>query len=358
MLKMIKDWGGLAVVSSYDPPTDTWMFIALHDDTLGTPVGGCRMKVYDDPRDGLQDALRLAEGMTHKWAAIDFSFGGGKSVLALGRNVEGEERTALLRRFGGLLNSLHGTYRTGEDLGTTPADMKVLAEASPYVMGGHSGGDGPMDPGPFTALGVMAGIRAALRHRFGSDALEGRTVLVQGVGDVGAPLARMVREAGGSVLVSDIDSARANAVAGEVDASIVPPETVYGTPCDVYAPCAVGATLNPTTIPELACRIVAGSANNQLRSPADADLLRERGILYAPDYVVNAGGAMAFGWVHRGITDRAELQRRVEGIGRSLEEIFSEAEGAGTSPLEAARRRVERALSTARREGRKEPDTS
>jgi len=349
LLDLVQRWDGLGVVTRYDAPTGTWMFVALHDDTLGTPVGGCRMKVYSAPEEGLRDALRLAEGMTYKWAAIDFPFGGGKAVLAVPRPVEGEERIGLLHRFGALLNGLGGAFGTGEDLGTTPEDMRELAAATPHVVGRPRGGAGPTDPGPFTARGVFAGIGAALRHREFGDELEGRRILIQGVGDVGEPLARLCAEAGAEVLVSDVDQARAMRLAVELGAEVVPVDGVYDEPCDVYAPCAVGATLNAETIPRLRCDIVAGSANNQLATEEDAERLGDRGILYAPDFIVNAGGAMAFGLVYQGERRDDELLRRVAEIGDTLEQIFAEAAEVGEGPLAAARRRARRVLKRGRK---------
>ncbi|HZD03308.1 MAG TPA: Glu/Leu/Phe/Val dehydrogenase dimerization domain-containing protein, partial [Longimicrobiales bacterium] len=291
----IQEWDGLGVVVRHDRPTGTWIFVALHDDTLGRPTGGCRMRVYGHPSEGLRDALRLAEGMTRKWAVIDLPYGGGKAVLAVPRPLQGEERRGLLRRFGELLESLKGAFSTGEDLGTTPADMACLATVTRWVKATGVRGGEPVDPGPYTALGVLEGIRAALAAAFGDGELAGRTVLVQGVGDVGEPLARMLSAEGARLLLSDLDHGRVESLAGELQARPVSPDEVYWTACDVYAPCAVGATLNSGTIPQLRCRVVAGSANNQLETEADADALRERGILYAPDYVVNGGGALALG---------------------------------------------------------------
>ena len=349
MLDLISAWDGIGVVVRYDRPSGTWIFIAVHDDTLGRPAGGCRMKMYDRPEDGLLDALRLSEGMTYKWAAIELGFGGGKSVLAIPRPMEGAERTGLLQRFAELLNTLHDSYGVGPDMGTTPDDMQVIARVSDNVVGVMPGGAGPpKDPGPFTALGVFAGIRAALRHRYDSDDLSDRSVHVQGVGDVGYPLARMIHDAGGRVLVSDLDGERGASVAAEVGGEVIEADQAHGVECDVYAPCAVGATLNARTIAQLACGIVAGSANNQLETDDDAQRLLHRGILYAPDYIINAGGAMAFGLISQGITDTAELQARVGGIGQTLDAIFAEAASEGVTPPESARRKVERILASAR----------
>ena len=347
--ELLQSWNGLGVVQAFDHETGTWFFIALHDASRGTMVGGCRMKVYDAPEDGMRDAMRLAEGMTYKWAAIDFPFGGGKSVLAIPRPFEGEERRGLIRRFGRLLESLGGAYATGVDLGTTPEDMDVLASASRFVMGHGTKGSGTEDPGPYTALGVFAGIRSALRAVDGSPDPAGKTVLVQGAGDVGEPLARLLAEAGAAVLISDVNARKAEGLAQELGGRAVPTAETYTTACDVFAPCAIGAILNSETIPGLACRIVAGSANNQLERPDDADALHDRGILYAPDYVVNAGGAIAFGMMHFGETAREALEERVRSIESSLDRIFAEAKERDESPAYGARRVAEAVLNGAGR---------
>jgi leucine dehydrogenase len=343
-LDLIRDWEGRCVVTRYDAPTGAWMLVAVHDDTLGPAVGGCRMKVYPSPEEGLRDALRLSEGMTLKWAAAGLPFGGGKAVLALRGPLDAAARTGLLYRFGGLLNTLRGAYATGPDMGTTPDDMREIATVSDHVSGLAREADWPSDPGPFTALGVLAGIKAALRHRRGSDSLDGVRVLVQGVGGVGEPLARALAAEGATVLLSDLDENKAFSLAVELGGSGVNPEIVYDAACDVYAPCAVGATLNADTIARLECEIVAGSANNQLETDDDAHRLAARGILYAPDFVINAGGAMAFGLLHRRLAAPDELGERVSGIGKTLSGIFMEAEELGGGPLAAARRLAERAL--------------
>ena len=341
---LIEKWDGLGVVTSYHRETGTWIFVALHDATLGRPTGGCRLKSYSSPASALHDAMRLAEGMTFKWAAMGFEYGGGKSVLAVPGPIEGAARRALFRHLGKLLNGLDGAYGVGEDLGTTPEDMAFLATITSAVAGsGH--GCHPVDPGPFTAAGVHAGIVASLSHAYGTGDLTGRSVLVQGVGDVGGPLAVLLARSGAGVLVSDVDADRARAAAGECGGTVVDPRHVYDAECDVYAPCAVGATVSRRTIPELRCRIVAGSANNQLERPADADLLVERGILYAPDYVINGGGAMAFGLMERGTRDSPEVTKEVRRrIARSLDEIFREADALSISPAVAAHRVAAREL--------------
>lgn len=342
---LIRDWDGLAVVARHDPSTGAWIFIALHDDTLGRPLGGTRMKVYPHAADGLRDAQRLAEGMTHKWAAAGIEMGGGKAVLALSRPLSGTEREGLLRRYGRLVDSLQGAFATGQDLGTSAEDMATVAEETRHVHGVTRAG--AIDPGPYTARGVFAAQRATFRRLVGSPDPAGRSVLVQGVGGVGGPLARRLAEAGAEVLLTDLDEDRAAALAGEIGGSTVAASDMIGTPCDVFAPCAVGAVLSSESIPRLACRAVCGSANNQLERPEDADLLHRRGILYAPDYVANSGGAIAFHLMARRAGEE-EIVARLDALEGVMDEIFAEAEREGRSPLWAARRRVERMLEAKR----------
>lgn len=341
---LMEEWDGHAVLQRYDRPTGTWIFIALHDPSRGMMVGGCRMKVYPTPEDGLLDAMRLGRGMTHKWAAIDVDFGGGKTVLAIPHEMHGAERKGLLRRLGTMLNTLGGRYGTGVDLGTTPDDMDIVKQVSQWVFAGDASRGGHADPGPYTALGVFSCIQVAAEHVFGSNDLSDRTVLIQGAGGVGTPLATLLDEAGATLLASDIDPERAAKVAGQYGARVVANDDVYRTSCDIFAPCAIGGILNQRTIPQLDCRIVAGSANNQLERDEDADLLHERGVLYCPDYVANAGGAMAFGLMHQGVVEEAEIRRRIVGIGDSLREILDEARRSDSSPLHASARRVEARL--------------
>ncbi len=344
MKKQIESWPGLGVLSRYDRATEAWILIALHDDTLGAPAGGTRLRIYPTPEDGLRDAMRLAEGMTHKWAALDFPFGGGKAVLALSRELSQPERESLLRRYGRTLGWLGRAFSTGEDLGTSPADMLVVAQHTDTVHGVDRERGVARDPGPFTARGVLAAIRATVQRRFGEPDLSKRSFLVQGVGRVGGPLAGLLAEAGARVIVSDVEEASLRDAARRFGCETVSPEAVYDTPCDVYVPCATGGTLSRETVPRLRCAAVAGSANNQLDRPEDGVLLHERGILYAPDYIANAGGALAFGSIHLGVTDETELKRRVDGIGDSLRELFEEAARAGEPPEVAAGRRVRRVL--------------
>jgi leucine dehydrogenase len=345
--RLIRSWDGESVVVSHHEATGSFIFIALHSSVLGPATGGTRMRVYSAPADGLRDAMRLGEGMTHKWAALELPMGGGKAVLALSGPLDDAGRRELLLRYGSLVESLRGAFGTGEDLGTTPEDMAVVAERTRHVHGVR--GDGTVtDPGPFTARGVFRGIQAAVREVLGRQGLDGTAVLVQGVGDVGAPLCRMLAEAGADLLVTDPDASRVDAIRRDTGAASVDPDAAYATECDVFAPCAVGAVLSAETIPRLRCRLVAGSANNQLGEEADAGRLHERGIVYAPDYVVNGGGALAFSLYGRGERDTGVLMEAMDRVGTAVAEILREAAERGESPARAARRRVELTLERAR----------
>jgi len=348
LLTLLSTWDGNGVVIRHDQPTGCWIFIALDDHTLGTPTGGTRMKIYPAPVEGLRDALRLSQGMTCKWAGLGLRQGGGKAVLALSEPLPEGEREPLWERYGKLVESLDGAFLTGADLGMSADAMAVVARRTEHVLGIDYRDGSSRDPGPFTARGVLKGLEAALGQVFDSTDVAGRRVVVEGLGGVGEPLARSLAAGGAHLLLSDLDAEKARSLAAELGSEVVPLSDVPTTACDVYAPCAVGATLNPQTIPRLACRIVAGSANNQLLTTEDAASLAGRGIVYVPDYIINAGGAMAFMLMHQGMEDEAEIYRQVDGIGTTVTEILKEAASAGSSPLEAARRRVERRLEEAR----------
>ncbi|MCG8467174.1 MAG: hypothetical protein MJB57_03060 [Gemmatimonadetes bacterium] len=339
---VVRAWDGDGVFSAYDARSESWVFIAIHDTRLGPASGGTRLERYDRPVDGLIDALRLAEGMTYKWAGAEMPYGGGKAVIARSRSLDADERDALLDFYAARLVSLRGAFQTGVDMGTTPEDMSRIGTISGHAVGVSP--DRTEDPGPYTALGVFVGIRAALAHRFGSPDVAGRSILVQGVGDVGLPLAEQLSEAGADVRLVDLDDAVASAAAARTGAAVVSADEMWSQDVDVYAPCAVGATLNPDTIPRLRCEIVAGSANNQLLTPRDGGALHDRGILYAPDYVINAGGAIALGRIHLGERDEETLLDHVRRIEGRLSEIFAEAARADESPVVAAHGRAERYL--------------
>jgi leucine dehydrogenase len=329
--ELLQRWDGEEAVIRYDAPSGAWMFVCVHSTVLGPAGGGTRMRVYEEPGDGLADAMRLSQAMTVKMAVANTERGGGKAVLAVPELPTGEARRALLLRYGQLVASLGGTYRTAGDMNIAPTDLDVVKEVCPWVYGTTGAGG---NSGRGTAIGVLHGIRASIEHVFGSPDLRGRSVLVQGAGAVGFDLVRRLADEGASVLVADVDESRAAATG----ATVVPAADALTTECDVYSPCAVGGTLNADTIPNLRCRIVAGSANNQLAEAADADRLHAAGILFAPDYVVNAGGVIQLvGLEDRG-WDEAELERNLAGIGDTLRRIFGDAEAAGTTPAAAAER--------------------
>ena len=331
------------MVCRRDAPARAWIFLAIHDTTLGPAVGGTRMRAYPSPADALADAMRLAEAMTHKWAVLDLPFGGGKCVIAPDEPLGADARAALFLRYGHFLESLRGAFYSGVDVGVSPADMAVVAGATRHVHGVDFTDGSTIDPGPYTARGVRHAIEASLEVAFGDRALAGRTILVQGVGDVGRPLAELLAEAGARVLVSDVDAERAERVAAGIGGRTVPAEHVVETECDVFAPCAIGGILDAASVERLGCRIVAGSANAQLSDPTVADRLHERGIVYAPDFVANGGGAAALGLIALG-EDEEAARRKVDGIGETVRAIFREAGATGETPLAAARRIVERRL--------------
>src|SRR5215210_457526 len=313
--ELLQHWDGEQVVIHRDQPSDSWIFICMHSTRLGPAAGGTRMKVYDTPADGLLDAMRLSAGMTSKLAVADLGLGGGKAVLAVQRIPHGEDRRRLLHRYGDMVASLGGSFITSSDMNTGVEDMDVIAERTEHVFGRSEAAGGAGDPGPFTARGVSHGIKATLAYAFGSDELAGRTVLVQGAGSVGAALAQLLGEGGATVLVADIDADRARAVATAAGGATVEPEAALELECDVYAPCALGATLSAATVPRLRCRIVAGSANNQLAQPEAAELLRDAGILYAPDYVINAGGAIGINYLELNKRSQADVDAALLRIG-------------------------------------------
>jgi leucine dehydrogenase len=336
---LLADWDGESVSIHRDRESGVLMFICVHSTALGRSGGGTRMKHYPSPTDALADGMRLAEAMTLKFACVGFPHGGGKAVIALPTPElpEGASRTRLMREYGGFVNSLGGLYSCAPDMNTSSADMDVIAEMTPYVFGKTVAAGGAGDTAPDTAVGVFHGIRATCRYAFGSDDLSKRTVLVQGAGGVGGRLIELLMQAGASIIATDVDDRRLESLARQ-HITVVPPDAALTTECDVFAPCAVGGILNAETILHLGCKAVAGGANNQLQSAGDADLLRRRGIPYAPDFVINAGGVLHGGGIEELHWTRAELDARLAGIGDSVYEIFQRAERDGISTDAAARR--------------------
>ncbi|WP_034491558.1 Leu/Phe/Val dehydrogenase [Afifella pfennigii] len=332
------------VVRVEDTATGLCAFIAIHDTSLGAALGGCRVWRYADEAEALTDALRLSRGMTYKNALAGLDLGGGKAVIALG--PETSPAPALFRKFGEAVEALGGRYITAEDVGTSPADMQAVAEATTHVRG--TPGSRVEDPSPFTALGVFHGILAAAEHRFGARDLAGLTASVQGLGHVGWRVAEMLSRAGAELLVSDIDRARLDKAVSAWDAAAVAPQEAHRARADIFVPCALGAGLNATTIPQIRAAIVAGAANNQLAGPQDASRLAERGILYAPDYAINAGGVIAIALAGKRGSAQA-VTEKVEAIGATLAAIFARAAEEGATTAAIADRLAEERLATARR---------
>ena len=315
------------VVSVIDESCGLNALIALHDHTLGPALGGCRMWPYKTDAEAMTDVLRLSRGMTLKAAMAGVPTGGGKAVII------GDSHTAkseeLFRAFGRALNGLGGRYITGEDVGIAIEDIDFIAAESPFVLGG---GEKVIDPSPTTAYGVYIGITRAVRHRLGRDDIGGLTVAVQGLGHVGYSLCEQLHAAGARLIVTDIDAEAAARAAKQFGAARVAPDGIYTADADVYAPCALGATLNDDTVPRLTATVVAGSANNQLLLDRHGEMLAERNILYAPDYVINAGGliAIALERTPEGY-DEERARRLTAAIGDTLDEIFARAGAEGTA---------------------------
>ncbi|MFI3247153.1 MAG: Glu/Leu/Phe/Val dehydrogenase dimerization domain-containing protein [Ferrimonas sp.] len=305
--------------------------IAIHNTTMGPAVGGCRMWPYQNDTDALTDVLRLSRGMTFKNALAGLPFGGGKAVIIGDPNTDKSEAT--FHAFAQALNTLNGQYLTAEDVGITPSDMMITHQQSPHVMGleGKSG-----DPSPFTALGTFLGIKAALQHQRQSTDLNGIKVAVQGLGHVGYHLCRHLHQAGAQLVICDLNPVQRQRAQQEFNAEVVELDAIYHQPVDVYAPCALGGTLNEVTIPLLQASIVAGCANNQLARAEHGLLLQERGILYAPDYVINAGGIINVSFEHH--YDAQQSEQKVRQIEHTLLKIFAEAKRSGETTERVADR--------------------
>ncbi len=309
-----------------DAATGLRAIVAIHDTRLGPALGGCRFWPYPDDEAALHDVLRLARGMTYKSALAGLPLGGGKSVII------GDPRTAktpeLLTTFGRCVERLGGLYIVAEDVGTTTADMAVIRQATRHVAG-LTGPDYSGDPSPATAFGVFEGIRAAVRHRLRRHDLAGVHVVVQGLGAVGRKLSERLAAAGARLTVSDIDAARTAAAERELGATVVPPDAVLDVAADVFAPCALGGIIDDETVARLRVAVVAGSANNQLAESRHGAALAARGILYAPDYVINAGGVINVAHEPLGRPgrryDRERAFAQVAAIGPTLAAIFERA---------------------------------
>lgn len=318
-----------------DPAAGLTAVIAVHSTHLGSGAGGVRFWHYADRQQAITDALRLSRGMSYKNAMAGLPMGGAKGVI-----LADEARTKtpeLLAAFGRAVESLGGRYVTAEDVGISEADMGVIAKETRHVSGlpvaaGSAGGD----PGPFTATGVFLGVKAAIKRALGKESAQGVHVAIQGVGSVGGGLARHLAAEGAKLTLADVDSARAAALAAELGAQVVDANAIVGIEADVFSPNALGAILNEYSIPLLKVAAVAGGANNQLATPADAARLHDRGILYAPDYVINAGGIINVALEYLGQGDRDEVNARIAQIPSRLDTIWDESAATATPAADVA----------------------
>lgn len=317
-----------------DDETGLRCIIALYDTSLGAAVGGTRMYDYESTDAALADVLRLSRAMAYKTAAANLPAGGGKAVILGDPNADKTDE--LLRAYGRAVDSMCGTFFTGEDVGITIDDVAVVSETTDYAGGSEIGAE-------YTARGVRQGIEASLGHVDGGP-LADATVVVQGCGAVGSALVERLHDAGASVTVSDVDEAAVADLVDRFGVDSVDPADVYDEPCDVFAPCALGGVITDETIERLTCDVIAGSANNQLDAPRHAAALEERGILYAPDYVLNAGGVIS-GVLGLSETADADVEAAVDEIGDRLERIYASAEEEDLTTLEAANRLAERRIS-------------
>jgi glutamate dehydrogenase/leucine dehydrogenase len=332
------------VVRCEEPSLGLTAIIAIHSTVLGPALGGARFYPFASEQDALVDVLRLARGMTYKSAVAGNDLGGGKSVAI----VDGDHKTPdVLRAFGRFVDDLGGRYITAADVGTNTEDMTVIRSSTEHVGGLPIEMGGSGDPSPSTALGVLHAMRAAVGHRFGAPDLAGRHVVVAGVGKVGGTLVADLVESGAAVTVADVNLDAVDALRNKYEIDIVDPERAHVVECDVYAPCALGGALSPTTIPELRCSIVVGAANNQLATPECADLLDARSILYVPDYLANAGGVINIA-EERGGYDAARARARVEAIYDRTLDVLETAASEGLEPVMAAQAIADRRLAAAR----------
>ncbi len=327
------------VVFCHEPSCGYKGIIAIHNTVLGPALGGTRFWNYGSDQEAFVDALRLSRGMTYKAAVAGLNLGGGKSVI-LGDNRT-SRREEIFRAHGRFVETLKGRYITAEDVGTSVDDMEFVAMETEHVTG-RAATSG--DPSPVTAYGVYRGIKAAAMARFGSDSLSGKTVTVQGVGHVGYYLCQNLASEGARLVVTDIDQERVQRVVHDFGADAVGTDEIYGVEADIYAPSALGATINDDTIPLLKAKIVAGAANNVLAEERHGDMLHERGILYAPDYVINAGGLInVYGELHGWTSERA--MRKAGEIYTTLLRIFEHSENEGVATYLGADRIAEQRIS-------------
>lgn len=337
------------VVFATDSASGLNAIIAIHSTVLGPAAGGCRVWRYDSQVEALADALRLSRGMTYKNAIAGLDLGGGKAVIVLER---GQEKTeAMMLAFGRAVNELGGRYYTAEDVGVSTADMAAVHTQTAYVAGLTDGDFASGNPSPITARGVFEGIKLASETVLRTSGLNGIRVAVQGVGSVGWELCRLLHERGAHLIVSDVNPDRCVAAADRFGAKVANLDQIHSVECDVYAPCALGGTLNRTSIPEIRAQIVAGAANNQLEREDDADLLHDAGVVYLPDFMINAGGILNVAAEINRISDRDWVDRQIDALVARMRSVLEESKQQGRSPhyvaVEMANQRIAMAKAAA-----------
>ena len=333
------------LVLCHEPSVGLKAFIAIHDTTLGPACGGVRIWPHASEEDAITDVLRLARAMTYKSALAGLPLGGGKALIWA--DSRKDKSAALLRAFGRFVDTLGGRYVTTEDVGMTPSDLEHIARETRHVVGLPASMGGSGDTSTLTGLGVYLGMKAAAKAVWGSDGLEGRVVAMQGFGNVGMKTARHLVDEGAELIVTDTYAAALDR-ARELGASVVEPDAIYDTPCDIFSPCALGGVLNGDTIPRLRCAIVAGGANNQLLAEADGDRLHQRGILYAPDFVINAGGIINVAHEMDGIYRPERAREVTERIFETTERVIDASRREEVTTHVAASRLAERRLEAVR----------
>ncbi|USK73358.1 branched-chain amino acid dehydrogenase [Peribacillus frigoritolerans] len=319
--------------------------IAIHDTTLGPALGGTRMWTYASEEDAIEDALRLSRGMTYKNAAAGLNLGGGKTVII--GDPRKDKNEEMFRAFGRYIQGLNGRYITAEDVGTTVEDMDLIHEETDFVTGISPAFGSSGNPSPVTAYGVYRGMKAAAKEAFGTDSLEGKVVAVQGVGNVSYNLCRHLHEEGAKLIVTDINKESVARAVESFGATAVNPDEIYGVECDIYAPCALGAVINDQTINQIRAKVIAGAANNQLKESVHGDQIHEKGIIYAPDYVINAGGVINVADELLGY-NRERALKKVETVYDTIERVIEIAKRDQIPTYKAADRMAEERIARMR----------
>src|SRR5476651_1767314 len=335
-------YGHQKIVFCSDPDTGLKAIIAIHDTTLGPALGGTRMWAYKSEADALNDVLRLSKSMTYKAAIAGLNLGGGKAVII--GDARKDKTEALLRKFGRFIKNLNGEFITAEDVGTNPRDMEYIRMETEHVTGVPESMGGSGDPTPIAAKGVFMGIKASVRELYGNDSLAGKSVIVQGIGQVGENLVKLLREENAKVYVSDINEERLIQIAKKYGAQAVPNQSIFDLSADIYAPCAMGGTVNTSTIAKLKCAMIAGAANNQLEDETiHGNMLLEKGILYAPDYVINAGGLINCYSELMGFSKKRTMQL-TENIYEATRNVLKLSVAENISTIEAANKIAEKRI--------------